>query len=69
VQLELPEPDLSGALEDRQMRLVVLVVKPAACRSGIGESAQACPHSTGGQILDPAVVLVPSGVLTHLGNG
>src|SRR5215470_12839651 len=43
----------------------------AACCGGtdFGETRQAGPNAAGGEVLDPAVVFVPPGVLAYLGNG
>ncbi len=66
VHLQVAERDPGGVLERGQVRLVVRVVEPRA--RGRGHPGQTCPDPVPGQILDLAVVLVPSAELAHLGD-
>ncbi len=68
VQLEVAEADPRGVLENSQLRLIVLV-RQAVAGGGLGDPAQTSPDSVRGQVLDPAVVLVPAAVLPDFSNG
>jgi len=67
VQLQIAEGDPGVLLERRQVRLLMRIFQwPAG--GGLGQPAQAPVHAVWRQILDDAVVLVPSAVLADPGN-
>jgi len=68
VQFQLPERDPRPVLERGQMRLVVRILKGLAGSGGRCQRGQGRAHPGGREILDQAVVLVPSGVLALLGD-
>src|SRR5450631_1045337 len=66
VQLELGVDDLGVGLERGQMRLVVRIRERAAGLAGQGQRGQPVPDALRGQVLNPAVVLVPPARLARL---
>ena len=68
VQFQLAVDHLGPPLERGQVRLVVRIAGPVAGRGGLRQPGQAVPHPAGGEVLDPAVVLVASAVLACLGD-
>ena len=68
VQLRLAVGDLGPPLERGQVRLVVRIIAPVARGGRRRQPGQAVPYPAGGEILDPAVVLVASAVLAHVSD-
>ncbi len=68
VQFQLAVGDLGPPLHRGQVRLVVRIGDPVAGGGGLRQPGQAVANPAGGEVLDPAVVLVASAVLARLGD-